>query len=489
MSAPEIAGFTHLAHLGSGGYSDVHLYQQHRPRRQVAIKVIRDTMDQRQLARFTAEADTMASLAEHPCIVPVLAADVTADGRPYLVMRYYPPPDLGARVKQQPLTVAEALRTGIQIASAVETAHRAGVLHRDIKPANILMTRYHTPALTDFGIAGTLQYVEHDDEVGVSIPWSPPEMLNGRSNGSVASDVYSLGATIWNLLTGRSPFRSDDAGANSSVALQARIHQLPPPPTGIPGVPAALDRLLQQCLAKNPEHRPQSALDLARSLAAIEQAERLSRTDIVVLGTDLVVPDTAGDLVAGTVRRPAVPTALPANQTDVPGTRRRPVAPEAAPPTQVRGATPMSATPPRENASRPSRVRQWRAVAAAAVVLAGSVSAVLMLSSGPDRTPHSGPQPTPTPELGGGMSASYIVIGTPRIAGHQAVFPLTNKGRGAGVVLRWAPGSDSTGIAGQQRAVKGTRIMTPHLAGRTCVTVWAFLAGNSTPADTESRCL
>ena len=220
----------------------------------------------------------------------MITAGVTLDGeRPYLVMRYCPPPDLGMRVRSNPMAVVDAVSTGIKLASAIETAHRSGILHRDIKPSNVLVTTYHEPALTDFGIAGHIADVAGESDVRISYPWSPPELLDGRSNGSVVSDVYSLGATIWHLLVGRSPF-SIPAGDNSTRALSARILHAAPPATQRSDVPPALDRLLQQCLAKNPAHRPQSALELARSLQQIESAANWSRTAVAVEGDR---PDTS----------------------------------------------------------------------------------------------------------------------------------------------------------------------------------------------------
>ena len=176
------------------------------------------------------------------------------------------------------MSVSEAVATGIKLASAIETAHRSGILHRDIKPSNVLVTTYSEPALTDFGIAGRMHDTDADTDVRISYPWSPPELLDGRSNGSVASDVYSLGATIWNLLVGRSPF-SIPSGDNSSRALTARILHSSPPRTQRPDVPPALDLLLQQCLAKDPRHRPASALELARGLQRDRGAGRLPAHD------------------------------------------------------------------------------------------------------------------------------------------------------------------------------------------------------------------
>jgi protein kinase-like protein len=280
---PEIPGLVYVQPVGSGGYADVFLYEQQMPRMPVAVKVLKgEGLTPAVRRQFADEADTMAQLADHPYIVQVFRADTASDGRPYLVMKYYPPPNLAVRARRERFTVEEVLRTGIQLASAVETAHRAGIIHRDIKPANVLVSQYGAPGLTDFGIAGRGAVHEEDDDVGVSVPWAPPEVLFGQASGDAHADVYSLAATLWQLLVGRSPFEVP-GGDNTAYALMPRIRSTPVPATGRADVPVSLERLLSLAMAKDPSSRPATALSFARALQEIEQEQRFPRTAIVVL--------------------------------------------------------------------------------------------------------------------------------------------------------------------------------------------------------------
>jgi len=301
---PKIPGLVFVQPLGSGGYADVFLYEQQSPRMPVAVKVLKsEGLTDALRQQFVEEADTMAALGDHPYIVQVFRSGASDDGRPYLVMKYYPPPNLAMRARAERFSVEDVLRTGIQLASAVETAHRAHITHRDIKPANVLVSAYGAPGLTDFGIAGrgaregdVEAEAEATDDVGVSVPWAPPEVLYGQSNGDERSDVYSLAATLWQLLVGRSPFEIP-GGDNSAYALMPRIRSTAPPATGRQDVPAGLERLLAQAMAKDPAHRPASALEFARALQAVEQQQRLGRTPIVVLdeqGHTTLVSQTQG---------------------------------------------------------------------------------------------------------------------------------------------------------------------------------------------------
>lgn len=280
---PDLPGMSPIEQIsGEGGYGDVFLYEQHTPRRRVAVKVLRDQhLDERVRRQFMSEADAMAQLA-HPHIVPVFSAGLASDGRPFIVMEYFPGQSLGLRASTERIGVAEALSIGVKIGSAVETAHRAGILHRDIKPANILVSKYGEPSLTDFGIAGQLAEVADDEDQGLSLPWAPPEVVFATAAASYSSDVYSLGATLWHLLVGRSPFENVGTG-NSQWEMMQRIRDMPAPSTGLP-IPDSLDRLIRQALHKDPNQRPRRVRDLVLALNGVEQELRLRPTKPIIEG-------------------------------------------------------------------------------------------------------------------------------------------------------------------------------------------------------------
>lgn len=279
---PRIPGFTYISLLGSGGFSDVYLYEQDRPRRKVAVKVlVSDLKTEGARRRFESEANLMAQLSSHPYIVTIFEAEVTDDGHSYLAMEYCSRPSLDVRYRRQRFSVDEVLAVGIQVASAVETAHRAGIAHRDIKPANILVTDYNRPALTDFGIAGTLAG-DSDDDSGMSIPWSPPEQFRDGSVDGVLVDVWALGATLYTLLAGRSPFVMPGAD-NSQRELINRISNMPVPRLGRADVPESLELALSTAMAKSPQSRYSSAHAFALALQRIQAELNLSVTPFEVL--------------------------------------------------------------------------------------------------------------------------------------------------------------------------------------------------------------
>ncbi|MCP8998897.1 protein kinase [Pseudarthrobacter sp. RMG13] len=279
---PHIPGFTYISLLGSGGFSDVYLYEQDRPRRKVAVKVLlSDLKTEGARRRFESEANLMAQLSSHPYIVTIFEAEVTEAGHSYLAMEYCSRPSLDVRYRRQRFSVDEVLAVGIQVASAVETAHRAGIAHRDIKPANILVTDYNRPALTDFGISGTLGG-DADEDAGMSIPWSPPEQFADGPVDGVTVDVWALGATLYTLLAGRSPFVMPGTD-NSQRELISRITSAALPRLGRADVPESLERALSTAMAKSAASRYSSAHAFALALQRIQAELNLSVTPFEVL--------------------------------------------------------------------------------------------------------------------------------------------------------------------------------------------------------------
>lgn len=278
---PRLAGFSYIRVLGSGGFSDVFLFEQNLPRRQVAVKaLLPGSVTDAAKRMFQREANLMATLSSHPSILTVYEAGIAADGRPYLVTEYCPG-SLGQQYRQQRLPIDVVLSTGVRIASAVESAHRAGVLHRDIKPGNILTTTFGAPVLSDFGIAATLAIGHDEDTAGMSVPWTAPEVLDGEVTGDVTSEIWSLGATVYSLLAGRSPFEQA-VGDNDMASLSRRIAKSHLPLSGREDAPRSLEAALQRSMAKDPSQRHASAIEFARDLQAIEQELGFRSTAIEV---------------------------------------------------------------------------------------------------------------------------------------------------------------------------------------------------------------
>lgn len=289
---PVLPGFSHVYVLGSGGFADVFLYEQNMPRRQVAVKVmLSEIVNDHIREMFQAEANLMAQLSTHPSILTVYQAGVSADGRPYLVMELCSP-SLSDRYRRERIPVADILQIAVKIGSAVETAHRAGVLHRDIKPSNILLTAYGHPVLSDFGIASTLSESGHREAVGMSIPWSAPEVLMDETSGTVSSEVWSLAATVYSLLAGRSPFEIPGE-SNKSTDLISRINRAKPQPIGRSDVPPSLETLLKKAMSRKPENRPSSVMEFVRGLQAIETELGVPQTPVEVAVDDWAIATVA----------------------------------------------------------------------------------------------------------------------------------------------------------------------------------------------------
>src|SRR5690606_2536333 len=222
------AGFTDAVEIGRRGFGVVYRCRQADLDRDVAVKVLRRSPDPADLERFLREQRAMGRLSAHPNIVTVLQAGATDTGLPYLVMHYHPHDSLDTRIRRHgPITWPEAVRIGVKVAGALETAHRSDVLHRDIKPGNILLTECGEPQRTDFGIArigGGFRTTA--GEITGSPAFTAPEVLRGHAP-TPAADVYGLAATLFAAITGHAAFERKEG--EKIVAQFVRITSEPVP--------------------------------------------------------------------------------------------------------------------------------------------------------------------------------------------------------------------------------------------------------------------
>lgn len=266
---PVIRGYRDLTFIAHGGFSSVYAARQELFDRTVAVKIL-DTgaQDAEAQRRFVDECMLTGRLTGQPHIITVFDAGVTEDGRPFLAMQYLPGGSLADRLASSgPLPVPEVVRIGTAVARALAAAHEANILHRDIKPGNILMSADGQPVLSDFGIASRYQTaaapISPDAKIAFTPAYTAPEVREGRTP-SAASDIYSLGATLYTLLAGTSPLRSvaDPADLHARV----RAGDFPDPDRG--DLPADLMARIRRCLAYEPWQRPGSARQFADDLAA-----------------------------------------------------------------------------------------------------------------------------------------------------------------------------------------------------------------------------
>lgn len=290
---PEITGLNYIAPLGRGGFADVFLYKQNMPNREVAVKVFLKKFQSgsASAAAFLAEANNLAKLGAHPNIVNIWDANISREGNSYISMEYCPG-SLGKDWRNKPVALGEVLDIGVQIACALETVHRAGLLHRDIKPSNILINAFGTPVLSDFGIAGEIAAAETSDQIAMSLPWSAPEVVNMQTLGTVASDIWSLGATLYSLIAGRTPFEVDSPKQNESDRLKARIIKAIYTPISRGGVPIIVEEVLNKSMARNPNDRYGSMQEFAMALNEVQAALQFMVTRLSIPVKPLGVEDS-----------------------------------------------------------------------------------------------------------------------------------------------------------------------------------------------------
>ena len=216
--------------------------------------------------RFQREAEAVAGL-QHANIVPLYDAGDLA-GRPYFTMEFVEGGSLAERIAGMPQPARPSAAMLAQVAEAVQFAHRNGIVHRDLKPANILLAADGTPKVTDFGLARRLEGGDGLTLSGVPVgtpSYMAPEQARGEKGAiGPATDVYALGAILYEMLTGRPPFRAETA----TGTLQQVLHEDPVPPSRLnPAVPRDLETICLKCLQKEPQRRYATAADLAADLA------------------------------------------------------------------------------------------------------------------------------------------------------------------------------------------------------------------------------
>ncbi|MFT4214387.1 MAG: serine/threonine-protein kinase [Microbacterium sp.] len=301
---PLLPGLDYVRPLGSGGFADVFLYQQDMPRRSVAVKVLpAGERDPELLRMFNAEADVLAHLSSHPAIVTVYQAGISADGRPYIVMEYCPG-SLAQRYRIERMPVDEVMAIAVRLSGALESAHRAGLIHRDIKPSNILVTSFGSAVLADFGIASSLARSTAPDVLAMSIPWSAPEVVAEHVGGTVASEIWSLGATVYSLLAGHSPFERREKGQNTREMMRQRIARATFVPIARTDVPDALQQVLATAMTRDPDRRYASAREFGEAVRAVQRSVGLSPTTMEVPAEEWVPASAGVDFADGSARGP-----------------------------------------------------------------------------------------------------------------------------------------------------------------------------------------
>jgi len=272
--------------IGAGGMGYVHKARDTRLDRIVAIKVLAENLssDPQLRERFNREARAISSLS-HPHICALY--DVGQDeGIDFLVMEYLEGQTLAERLAKGPLPLDEALTIAIQVAAALERAHRAGVIHRDLKPGNVMLTKVGAKLL-DFGLARTLAVaplgngsapptarpnLTSQGMILGTLAYMAPEQVEGADTDA-RCDIWALGCLLYEMVTGRPAFAG---GSQASLITSIMSREPEPVATFQPAAPAVLDRVIRNCLVKDPQLRWQSAFDVALELTAIAHGEGAS---------------------------------------------------------------------------------------------------------------------------------------------------------------------------------------------------------------------
>ncbi len=266
--------------IGEGGMANVYLGFDTILEREVAVKILRGDLsdDEKFIRRFQREANSASSL-RHPNIVEMY--DVGEDnGKYFIVMEYVNGKTLKGLIKKRgPLNLSESIDIMLQLTSGIACAHDSYIIHRDIKPQNIMILEDGRVKITDFGIAMALNNNEltQTNSVMGSVHYLPPEQASG-SGSTIKSDIYSLGILMYELLTGRVPFKGENA---VEIAIKHMKDQMPSVCKFNPSIPQSVENIILKACAKNPKNRYESAAEMYEDLKTCLDVSRLEEPRLV----------------------------------------------------------------------------------------------------------------------------------------------------------------------------------------------------------------
>ena len=293
MVGQTILHYEILQKLGAGGMGEIYKAQDTRLNRLVAIKVLSEdnSGDPERRRRFIQEAQAASSL-NHPHIITI--HDIVSDGdTQFIVMEFVTGKTLGDLIPNGGMSVPDVLRYAVQIADALDAAHAVGIVHRDLKPGNIMVTDSGRVKILDFGLAkltghgAATSLTDDTRSVGLvpltvegsilgTVSYMSPEQAEGK-RVDPRSDIFSFGAVLYEMVTGRKAFSGDSAISTLSAILR---DEATPIAQVVPGAPPELDRIIQRALRKEPDQRWQSMKDIHAELLALKQRSDSGALDL-----------------------------------------------------------------------------------------------------------------------------------------------------------------------------------------------------------------
>ena len=261
MIGKTISHYKILEKLGGGGMGVVYKAEDTKLKRTVALKFLPADLAREEEAkdRFVHEAQAASSL-DHPNICTIHEIDETVDGQIFIAMAYYEGETLKKKIERGPIPLEETIDIGIQIAQGLAKAHEEDIIHRDIKPANVMITDRGNVKIVDFGLAklsGRTQLTKEGTTMG-TVAYMSPEQTQGIEVDQ-PTDIWALGAVIYEMITGQQPF----AGDYEQAVMYSIMNEDPEPLTALrTGLPMELERIVNKCLAKEPDNRYQHADEL-----------------------------------------------------------------------------------------------------------------------------------------------------------------------------------------------------------------------------------